>query len=194
MHIVMGNGESRRAVSFDLLKNHTTYGCNALYREFAPSALVAIDELMYYEVITSGYPKNNQCYFSNFELIPAEAYPMMRSSAAPNVEVLENDKTDYMFAWMGRELKRVWSDKTKLYEMKEEPCYICTWIEPDYHIINMDSILGEGILDSGQQACKLICEVEKPDIVYILGFDLSNNDGKVNNVYKIKPKDQISVL
>ena len=184
MYIVMGNGESRRAVSFDLLKNHTTYGCNALYRDFTPSALVAIDELMYYEIISSGYSKNNQCYFSNFELIPAEAYPMMRSSAAPSVEVFENDKTDYMFAWMGRELKRAYNFETRLYEMKEEPCYVCTWVEPNHCIINMDSILGEGIHDSGQQACRLICEVEKPDTVYILGFDLSNNDGKVNNVYK----------
>jgi len=184
MYIVMGNGESRSDVDYSLLKNHITYGCNALYRDFAPSALVAVDELMYYEIITSGYPKNNQCYFSNFELIPADVYPMMRSSVASNVEILENDKTDYMFAWMGRDLKRVWSDEKKLYEMKEEPCYICTWVEPDYQIMNMDSIIGGGIQDSGQQACRIICEVEKPDKIYLLGFDLSNNNGKVNNIYK----------
>ena len=63
MYIVMGNGESRKAISYELLNEHVTYGCNGIAREWTPSALVCIDNKMMHEIVDSGYPKNNKCYF-----------------------------------------------------------------------------------------------------------------------------------
>ena len=50
--VVLGNGTSRR--QFDLAAIHrvaTTYGCNAIHRDFAPHYLVAMDWNMVDEII-----------------------------------------------------------------------------------------------------------------------------------------------
>ena len=42
---VIGNGTSRRTISFpDLSEKGSTYGCNAIYREFSPDYLIAVEE------------------------------------------------------------------------------------------------------------------------------------------------------
>ena len=74
----MGNGESRLSVSYDSLKSHVTYGCNALYRDFNPTALIATDEWMMYEIMLSNYSKDNQCYFNNFDLLPSESVDFIK--------------------------------------------------------------------------------------------------------------------
>ena len=41
---IIGNGGTRRSFPLDILRGHgTIYGCNALYRDFEPDFLVAID-------------------------------------------------------------------------------------------------------------------------------------------------------
>ena len=45
-------------------------------------------------------------------------------------------------------------------------------------------MIGTKPQDSGQNATELMCTIEKPDVCYLIGFDLSNNDGLVNNIYK----------
>mgnify|MGYP001220964596 CR=1 FL=1 len=58
---IIGNGKSRQ--SFDLKKLPAdTYGCNALYRDYSPNFLVAVDRFMYKEIIDSGYDENNIVY------------------------------------------------------------------------------------------------------------------------------------
>jgi hypothetical protein len=53
---VLGNGISRLAAKLDILKTYgTVYGCNALYREFDPDHLIAVDAKMVKEIIESGY-------------------------------------------------------------------------------------------------------------------------------------------
>jgi len=57
---VLGNGVSRLTANLFLLKEHgTIYGCNALYREFKPDHLVAVDVKMINEIIDSDYHKHN---------------------------------------------------------------------------------------------------------------------------------------
>lgn len=53
---VLGNGTSRKHINLQLLKEHgTIYGCNALYREFVPDHLVAVDTKMIIEINDAGY-------------------------------------------------------------------------------------------------------------------------------------------
>jgi hypothetical protein len=62
---VIGNGVSRAPIDLFKLKTHgVTYGCNALYREFSPDHLIAVDPQMIYEILDSGYHKNNQLWVS----------------------------------------------------------------------------------------------------------------------------------
>ena len=63
----LGNGESRKDVNLDALKPHgKIYGCNALYREYTPDVLVAVDQGIIHEIYHSGYAFKNECYFRNW--------------------------------------------------------------------------------------------------------------------------------
>ena len=60
---VLGNGTSRLKVNpRDLRGQGVIYGCNALYREFDPDYLVAVDVKMVNEIIASGYHVQNQVW------------------------------------------------------------------------------------------------------------------------------------
>jgi hypothetical protein len=60
---VLGNGVSRLNTNISTLKEiGTVFGCNALYREFDPDYLVAVDVKMVNEIIAAGYHKKNQIY------------------------------------------------------------------------------------------------------------------------------------
>ena len=60
---VIGNGISRKNIKLKHLKKlGTTYGCNALYRDFTPDFLVSVDTKMIKEIIDSGYNEKNQVW------------------------------------------------------------------------------------------------------------------------------------
>ena len=57
---VLGNGISRQGIDLAVLKSiGTIYGCNALYREFSPDYLIAVDVKMILEINKSGYQNCN---------------------------------------------------------------------------------------------------------------------------------------
>ncbi|OUV76756.1 MAG: hypothetical protein CBC91_05865 [Rickettsiales bacterium TMED131] len=57
---VLGNGVSRAFVEPEVLsKLGVVYGCNALYRTFAPDYLIAVDVKMILEISKSGYQNTN---------------------------------------------------------------------------------------------------------------------------------------
>ena len=60
---VLGNGVSRRPIDVNLLmKRGSVYGCNALYRTHAVTALIATDKPIAEEIQNSGYAKENKFY------------------------------------------------------------------------------------------------------------------------------------
>ena len=60
---VLGNGKSRLNVDpRNFKENGVIYGCNALYREFEPDFLIAVDVKMVNEIIASGYHKRHQVW------------------------------------------------------------------------------------------------------------------------------------
>ena len=60
---VLGNGTSRQHIPLEQLKqNGTVYGCNAIYREFEPDYLVAVDTKMIIEINKAGYQKSHEVW------------------------------------------------------------------------------------------------------------------------------------
>ena len=60
---VLGNGTSRKSINLEQLKTKgTVYGCNALYREFNPDYLVAVDTKMILEINKAGYQHENSVW------------------------------------------------------------------------------------------------------------------------------------
>jgi hypothetical protein len=178
----MGNGESRLAIDYQHLSSHITYGCNAIFRDFNPSALVVIDNKMLHEVVVSRYSKQNKCYFRNFT--PMETFHYAPLKTAAGGEIIENQATGYQFAYYGQLKERQFCAEDKTMDLVDRPMHWFTWFTKDDQIYNLDDYIGDKLQDSGQNATELMATIEKPDVCYLIGFDLSNNDGLVNNLYK----------
>jgi hypothetical protein len=60
---VLGNGVSRQAVDLTQLKTlGTTYGCNAIYREFVPDVLISTDTPISERIQSEGYSQQHVHY------------------------------------------------------------------------------------------------------------------------------------
>lgn len=67
---VLGNGVSRNGINLKSLQEKgKVYGCNALYRDFKPDYLVAVDIKMIREIYESGYSTNNLVYANPHKLL-----------------------------------------------------------------------------------------------------------------------------
>lgn len=68
---VLGNGKSRENINLNILKQiGTVYGCNAIYRDFLPDYIVAVDTKMVLELNSNGiqhkvsvWTNQNKAYF-----------------------------------------------------------------------------------------------------------------------------------
>ena len=73
----IGNGESRKDIDLSQFRPHgKIYGCNALYRDFTPDVLTAVDDGMMHEIYQSGYCDKNETWFRNWTRIPGMAYEL----------------------------------------------------------------------------------------------------------------------
>lgn len=80
---VLGNGTSRKPINPKQLKQHgSVYGCNALYREFAPDHLVCVDTKMIIEINDCGY-QNNYNVWSNSNKL---------TTKTPNIKIIQPNK------------------------------------------------------------------------------------------------------
>ena len=83
--LVIGNGESRSWFNPSKnIINHgrentpqdyktrdvITWGCNAIYRDGIVDNLVSVDYAMQQEIVKSGYPLKNKCWFTNWSTVP----------------------------------------------------------------------------------------------------------------------------
>ena len=76
---VLGNGESRDGIELKQFKQWgKIYGCNALYRDFKPDGLISTDWAMMHEIYSSGYCKENKCYFRQWKILPEQFYEMLQ--------------------------------------------------------------------------------------------------------------------
>jgi len=63
---VLGNGESRKGIDIDDLKDKgTVFACNAVYRTHRPHFLIAVDPKMIHEIAESDYMVHNKVW-SNY--------------------------------------------------------------------------------------------------------------------------------
>jgi hypothetical protein len=91
---VIGNGNSRRSIELSQLKEKgIVYGCNALYREFEPDYLIAVDTKMILEINKAGYQHSHEVWtnpnkaytkFTGFKYFnPSKGW----SSGPPNTDI-----------------------------------------------------------------------------------------------------------
>ena len=194
--MIYGNGESRK--QFDKLRfmgNYTTWGCNAIYRDMKVDNLVSVDYAMQQEIESSGYARENVCYFTDWSVL-TDADDMllktMKMDFEPHMihETLRIDRTDCVI--QGKDPQTVENnikealDKNpdldyndlRLKAEKDVGLYI-TWVAEN----KIKNVEYPREWCAGTTALHLACQ-QGATKVYMLGFDLSSYDKPLNNIYK----------
>ena len=163
---IIGNGESRKDFDLESLRDKgEIYGCNALYRDFSPTLLFATDQDIILEIMQENYCAENECCFSDWDIIPIEMYEIFQESLGPVIHIGERESAK-AFSVIGQGSGGF--DVTYIIWIAEE---------------NIKSFPNQYSFDTGTIA---IHEGSKNgNVVYLLGFDLGEiEEGKNNNIYK----------
>ena len=193
-HIVYGNGESRPRKPI-IGGDFTTWGCNAIYRDFALDNLVSVDYNMQQEIYETGYALKNKCWFSDWSILPDFDADMMKIGWSDNDgKIYETEKlsrTDCVVQGKTRELvesniEEIMFHNSHLIEedlrqkLEKDIGLFITWIEKEDQVKEIDFPKG---WSAGNTALHLACQ-DGAEEVYMLGFDGSDYSKPLNNVYK----------
>lgn len=200
---VLGNGESRKNINLKGLKSiGKVYGCNALYRDFTPDALVCVDGGMIHEVYSSGYCSKNKTYARGWTKLPEGMYSdfvnldaLMGWGEGLKIENEKGNRTQFVFHGTDpNQMKRHYdmivkknnvteeSDLSRLRQLMGNHKQWVTWVD-DEDCVEQIPIEIEGF-SAGPTAINIACQKENPTDVFLIGFDMGSNDLLVNNVYK----------
>jgi len=205
----IGNGESRKNFDLNLLRPYgKIYGCNALYRDFKPDVLVAVDGGVIHEIYDSGYCYNNETWFRDWHKLNEKEYnkiyygdnikdeeiQLVKKYFTNITENKKENSTD--FSYHGHSLKiklsviKRYIDKPEKYEqmMKElnNSGLHISWLKED-KAHNLKEIFPDNKdfgWSAGPTSAYISIKQNNPKELYMLGHDLTSNDEKLNNVYK----------
>ena len=205
----IGNGESRIGFDLEKLRPHgKIYGCNAIYRDFMPDVLTAVDHGIMHEIYHAGVAQKIPCYFRDWTKVPAMTYEPMLMGGISNLEeakealdkvLISNDRGDSqeyvmhgsklsgVIDLIKREPDKFNKDIIKLQKKEINHATIkVSWIkEPDYsHNINDISKPRDHGWACGASAGYVAVKREQPDEIYLIGHDLHSQNDNVNNIYK----------
>ena len=192
--LIYGNGESRQV--WDITKKYegfTTWGCNAIYRDAVVDNLVAIDYGVQQEIYQSGYATENICHFADWSILEDFDPEFLKMNYTP-MDIHETDKGDITSCVVqGKE--RETAEKNYEEMMNQFPhldkedcknkCYTnvglyVTWLKEKDKVNNIEFPIN---WCAGATAMYLSCK-EGAKEIYMLGFDLSEYDEPINNIYK----------
>lgn len=145
---VLGNGRSRNVLRIGELRPYgKIYGCNALYREFEPDFLIAVDPKMILEINKSGYQNNHEVWtnpnsryrqFKNFKFFS----PVLGWSSGPtalNMAVQHGANEIYIFGfdYEGQQglFNNVYADTPNYKKSTDTATYYGNWIRQTETII-----------------------------------------------------------
>jgi hypothetical protein len=144
---VLGNGISRKTIApASLQPLGKIYGCNALYREFAPDVLVATDRPIATAIQESGYAQNNIFYTRRpIEGLGARAVPKAyfgysSGPIATAVAALDGHRHIYLLGFdMGPDKNQQFNNVyagTEFYKMPTAmPTFTGNWIKQLIQIV-----------------------------------------------------------
>ena len=204
----IGNGESRKGFDLEKLKPYgKIYGCNAIYRDFMPDVLTAVDHGIMHEIYHAGVAQKIPCYFRDWTKVPAMTYESMLYGAMDKTEaddtlkkvLKSNERGDSKeYVMHGSNIQGIvnmikrdpnkFNDDLFTLEKKEinHATIKVSWIkEPDYsHNINDISEPRDHGWACGASAGYVAVKREQPDEIYLIGHDLHSTNNNVNNLYK----------
>ena len=174
---VLGNGVSRRNIELARLKQlGSVYGCNALYRDFAPDCLVATDRPISQQIQESGYSKQHRFYTrkpmqdSGAFVIPQRYYANSSGPVACAIAAMDGHKKLYMLGYdMGPNQQRfnnVYAGTDFYKSLDAVPTFTGNWVRQLVQI-SRDFLKIQFIRVAGESTAE-IAELQKlPNLIHI---------------------------
>ena len=138
---VLGNGVSRLEVDLSALKREgTVYGCNALYRTFAPHTLVATDTPIATAIQESGYSAEHRMYTRKpipglgAQRVPQQYYGFSSGPIATALAALDKNVAVYLIGFdMGPvnfdKFNNVYADTEFYKKSSARPTFTGNWVK-----------------------------------------------------------------
>jgi len=199
----IGNGQSRSSIDLIKLRPHgKIYGCNALYRDFKPDVLTAVDGPIMHEIYQSGY--DGELWLRDWNPLPGMTYssvvfanltPSEIDTAKKNFKIYENkrdNKEHYVFhgsnisGQVGVIRRIQGGEQIEKKKINHTGCFV-SWV--DIHNDNTHTIKDLGNKDRGW-ACGAsagwvaLNQNKDLETLYMIGHDLVSDTDTVNNMYK----------
>ena len=137
---VLGNGISRLSVDLNQLKQRgKIYGCNALYREFAPDVLVSTDRIISQTIQNSGYAQNNIMYTRKplpglgARSVPQSYFGFSSGPIAVGMAAIDRHLAVYLIGFdmgptNGNRFNNVYADTEFYKKSSSNPTYTGNWV------------------------------------------------------------------
>jgi hypothetical protein len=145
---ILGNGKSRLAIeSKKLLDLGTVFACNAVYREFDPNYLIAVDVKMINEIVDSGYHKSHEVWTNpNRAIKTIEGLnffnPHKGWSSGPTSLWLAASKgflkiyiLGFDYEGINGKVNNVYADTKNYRSSRETATYYGNWLTQTYNVI-----------------------------------------------------------
>ena len=136
---VLGNGRSRVGLDLELLaKRGAVYGCNALYREFVPTVLVATDSPISTAIQYSGYSAQYRFYTRKpipglgAQPVPQKYYGFSSGPMATALAAIDHHDPIYLVGFdmgpmPGDLFNNVYADTEFYKKSSSQPTYTGNW-------------------------------------------------------------------
>ena len=204
----IGNGESRKDFDLKTLRPHgKIYGCNALYRDFTPDVITAVDMGIMHEIYNSGYAQDNQCVFRDWNTMPGEMYEQLlyagQNYSDQDYDLIKKENVIKSnergnrkeFVLHGSNLAGVVEilkkNKTREEKKVNHTSINVSWVTEDDkvrsvndYMINTSGDTKDRGWAAGPTSGYFAVQDNTPDEVFLIGHDLESIDGKLNNLYK----------
>jgi len=162
---VLGNGRSRQGLDLIQLQSHgAVYGCNALYREFAPDVLVATDRPIADAIQASGYALKNTFYTrrplaeSGAHRIPVQYHGFSSGPVAVALAAIHGHDCIYLLGFdlgadANQQFNNMYADTEFYKKTGDSPTYTGNWcrqicqITRDFPTVNFVRVCGDTTAD-----------------------------------------------
>ena len=143
---VLGNGQSRSGLPLHDLQQHgLIYGCNALFRDFAPDVLVATDRPIAQHIEETGYSLKNKFYTrrpaagTGAIIIPKPYFGYSSGPVAVALAALAQHKKIYMLGFdlgptENKKFNNLYAGTEFYKETGSNPTYTGNWVKQIQHI------------------------------------------------------------
>ena len=175
IHFCFGNGNSRKGIDIEKYKKYgTVVGCNAIYRDFTPDILVALDSRINHQIYRSGYCFENISYLGYWTPIP--------SVIAEDMVKEQKGRIDVEFKGCS---EAVYHGADGVFTLTKGHNLGITYITGVKHpdkVIDIEPDVDGFAYATGSRSIHLACELGAKE-VYIIGHDLFSLNKQINNIY-----------